>query len=148
MRKTQQQHSIRVIMKSEVDSFLDINTIRSDCLLFTRCRSDCLFFCNHNLRWPVTWIGLHNKQTDALSNLCFYWESAKIFWGHILYQSKTQMVPNFRSNGPIKLIFEMNLSYSIIKHPHKFHQNRSRTFESIDIKMADTQTDRQTHTRG
>ena len=43
-------------------------------------------------------------------------------------KSQNEMVHNFRSNEPIHPIFERNLSFIIINHPAKFHQNRSTTF--------------------
>ena len=49
-----------------------------------------------------------------------------------------------RSTGLIYPIFERNLSFIIIHHPAKFHQNRSRTFWDKSYKHAQTHT--QTHT--
>ena len=54
------------------------------------------------------------------------------------------MVPNFRSNGPIKLIFNSNLPFIIISHPG-FIEIDQELFELIDIKTH-RQTNRQTDT--
>ena len=56
------------------------------------------------------------------------------------------MVPNVRSNRPIKLIFERLLSYIIIYHPAKFPWNQWRTFWDNLGKDSHTDTHTQTHT--
>ena len=65
-------------------------------------------------------------------------------------KSQNEMVHNFRSNEPIHPIFERNLSFMIIHHPAKFHQNRSRTFwdnrATHTHRQKYTHTDRNTHT--
>ena len=50
-----------------------------------------------------------------------------------------------RSTKPIHPIFERNLSFIILNHPAKFHQNRSRTV--WDNRYKNLQTDRHTHTQ-
>ena len=58
------------------------------------------------------------------------------------------MVPNFRFNGPNELIFERIVSFTIVDHLLKFHQNWSRTFGDKSYKYGQThrQTDRHTDT--
>ena len=51
-----------------------------------------------------------------------------------------------RSTKPILSIFKRNLSFIIIHHPAKFHQNRSRTFWDNRYTHSHTHTQTHTHT--
>ena len=67
-----------------------------------------------------------------------YYVNQKLIWS----------LPNFRSNGLIKLIFKKNLSYIIINILPNFIKIGQELFEIIDNKThTHTQTDRQTDTQ-
>ena len=89
-----------------------------------------------------------NRMTPYRTYVCF--EKMPRFCGVTYYvnQKLIWSLPNFRSNGLIKLIFKKNLSYIIINILPNFIKIGQELFEIIDNKThTHTQTDRQTDTQ-